>query len=104
MPSAAPRRARRVHALAHLVTEQISKKTGEADWLREALIVDLMVNGRRQIRLGLGQFFEAAKDDYDISLEVDEEAGELIVTLVDAAGRPVGAPGAGTVDAGSAGQ
>jgi hypothetical protein len=90
MNPTAPRRTRRVHALAHLVTEQLKTRTGEADWLREALVVDLLSDTRTEIRLGLGAFFEAAKDDYDVALSVDEQAGELVITLVDADGKPIG--------------
>jgi hypothetical protein len=96
--SPAPRRVRRVHALSRLVADQLKTKGGEADWLREALVVDLTTNGRREVRLGLGAFFEAAKDDYDVALTVDEAAGELVITLVDAAGQPVeGTPGQPTL-------
>lgn len=75
------RRTRRVHALSRLLSEQLGQKGARAEWIEEALIADLMHNGRAEIRVPISAFFVAAQEDQELEITVDEEAGELVVRL-----------------------
>jgi hypothetical protein len=83
------KRTRRVHALSRLLSEQLGQKGARAEWIEEALIADLMTNGRSEIRVPISAFFLAAQEEQELELTVDEEAGVLVVRL---AGQPTPAP------------
>lgn len=102
-----PRRTRRIHALAHLITQQLEQKGARTEWLEDAVAADLGSNrhgnGPREIRVSIADFFASAQEDQELDISVDEEAGEVVIRL---AGNPSAAarrveqhPGTGAVPA-----
>lgn len=82
---------RRIHLIARGIRKELEQGGVQvrAGWLEEALIVDLATNGRPELRLPLAAFFDTAARDLGVSLDVDDQAGEIVVRLVDADGKPV---------------
>lgn len=94
-------RPRRVHALAQALRRSIADSDkARGEWTVEALVAHMTSNGHVVIRVPVGGLFTAAARRYDVEVTVDDDAGELVFTLLDEHGKPVEAPAGADAPAG----